>query len=430
MGVFFLFQTVLSLIALPADLGIRDAIEKRISEGGNKKEILTTGFIIKIFLSLLLGIFILIFRENINDYIGANASYLLIIGLILKGLSDAVIRTLRGELRVGETASLQISETITWVGIGALLVIYGVGYRGLIFGLVASLFIVFSWGTYKKSTKFGRFSFDQARSMWDYSKYSFIGAMGGSFFSWMDVAVIGFFLPQNYVGAYEMAWRIGAAATILSSTIAVTIFPQVSHWSAEEAYSRIESLLPKAFTISMFLVIPALFGSIVLSEDILRLIFGEGFALAKNVLIIFMGINIFKSITVINSRVLKAIDHPELVAKARIISIISNAFLNMILVWQFGIIGAAAATGISFTTYTILSVLFLRRHMKIIVPYVKLFWFLVASVIMAIIVFMFKRFVEVHSVVDLTLAIVIGMMFYFSIVLIYEPIRRDLAELL
>jgi len=428
LGVFFLFQAVLFVLALPADIGVREGIEKRISEGTAPEKILTTGLILKLSFSLVLSIGLFIVREIVNDYIGGQVTLLLILALIMNSLSEVAIRTLKGELRVGETASLQFARQTVWVGVGAIFVWQGFDYVGLIYSLILGLSVVFVWGIQKRSTKFGPVSTEHASSLWAYSKYSFVGAVGGSFYSWMDVAIIGVFLSQTHVGAYEMAWRVGVIVTLLSSTIAMTIFPQVSEWDAKEDKEQIESLLPNIITPAMILVVPAFFGSLLLSREILGLLFGQEFVFARAVLIVFMGINFIQAVTGIVARVLRAIDHPELVAKSRVVSILINIVLNVILIWQFGIIGAAFATGIALTIYTALSLMYLSRYVEIRFPYYEIGWCVVASAGMTAAVAGVRLLIEINSLPRLFTIVGFGALIYFVLVMVYDPLRFKILD--
>ncbi|UTF54796.1 flippase [Natronosalvus rutilus] len=422
-GIFFLFQASLSILTVPADMGVQEGIEKRISEGSNAGKILTTGLVLKLAFSTVLSIGLFITKDAINNYMGGQVTLLLIIALFLNSISEVAIRTLRGELRVGETASLQFIRQAIWVGIGALFVWRGFGYLGLIYSLILGFGTVFLWGMSKSSTKLGPVSWKHATSLWTYSKYSFIGAVGGSFYSWMDVAVIGLFLPQTHVGAYEMAWRIGVVVTLFSSTIATTIFPQVSEWKADEDRKRIESLLSNAITPSLLFVIPAFFGSILLSREILSLLFGPEFVLAWLTLIIFMLINFVQAITEIFSRALRAIDHPELVAKARTISLSLNIILNFLLIWRFGITGAAIATGVALTVYTLLVLSYLRPYVRIEFPYYEVTWCMIAGIGMAIAVRGVQSLIVINSLPMLFAVVGIGAVIYFCLIMIYPPLR-------
>lgn len=429
LGIFFLFQAAVSLLAILSDFGIREGIEKRVSEGENPSKYLTSGMIMKLLLVSIVGLLVYIFRDYTNAYIGGEVAVLLIAALVCKSFVEAVIHALRGELRVGETASLEFARQLIWVGAGAILILMGLNYNALIYSYIGGLIVVLLWGLSKLSMSFDFPSRSYISSIWEYSKYSFIGAIGGTFYSWIDVIVIGFFLTSTHVGAYEMAWRIAGAVTMLSGTIAFTVFPQVSKWDAEQNIDKIEELLPKALTASFFLVIPALFGTVVLSQEILGILFGDEFVIASLVLITFMVVNLIQAVTVITSRVLRAIGHPKLVAKARMVSITLNVSLNILFVWLFGIVGAAIATGFAFTVFSYLVLLYLKRYIRIHFWYYEIGWFVFASSVMALIVLSIKLSMGIESLPQLFAVIGLGVTIYITILLIPKKIRMKITNL-
>ncbi|MDZ7745945.1 MAG: oligosaccharide flippase family protein [Halobacteriales archaeon] len=81
--------------------------------------------------------------------------------------------------------------------------------------------------------------YDTFRSLYDYAKFNGIWGLGGHVYNWMDVIVIGFFLSQAAVGAYELAWRLTTTAIMFSTVFARVLFPQLSAWQADGAIEKV-----------------------------------------------------------------------------------------------------------------------------------------------------------------------------------------------
>jgi O-antigen/teichoic acid export membrane protein len=423
-GIFFLFQATLGMVAIPADLGISSGVTKRISEGESPDSIVSTSILIKLLLisPFILGIVLL--RNPINNYIGGEVAVYLAIGLVLQEFGKLTLKILEGELRVGETAEPTLARKIAFVGVGSILIMLGFEARGIIFGLLAGLFIMFLWGAYKISLGFGTPSLTNARSLFDYSKYAFISSIGGYFYSWMDVAIIGFFLTQSNVGVYEIAWQVTAVTILFSSSIATTIFPQVSQWHDENAKERIEKVIPNVITPSMFFVIPAFVGIVLFSHEILGLVFGPEFTTGYLVLIILMGEKIFQSIHFILGRSLQGIDRPDLAAKATVIAIALNFFLNIAFVFYYGILGAAIATTLSFLVNTTLHARYLSRFITINIPLNEIRDLVLASIGMGISLQLIRTVYQIGNLPRLIVIILLGAIFYIVFVFIIPSSRR------
>jgi O-antigen/teichoic acid export membrane protein len=423
MGIFFLFQALLGIIAIPADFGIKNAVTKRFSEGESRESILSTAILLKGLLLLPFVAGIVLFQGSINNYLGVDLALLLIPALILQESAMLTIQVLKGELRVSETAGPVFSRTLVYVCVGTILVLSGSNVRGIIYGLLAGFVVMLVWGIWKSSTTVGVPSLGHVRSLFNYSKYAFVSSVSGYFYSWMDTAIIGLFLAQSDVGVYEIAWRVTAVVMLFSNSIAITIFPQVSKWDAEDATKQIESLLPEVIAPALFIAIPAFFGVVLFSREILGLVFGTEYTAGSLVLVILMGEKVIQSIHVILGRSLEAINRPELVAKAGITSMALNLVLNVVLVLRYGIVGAAVATALSFTINSILTAYYLSQFVSIHIPYIRIGGCVAASFGMAIVLYIAESAVQISSLPMLLLAIGIGIAVYAGFALIIPPSR-------
>ena len=190
MGTFFLFQALLGILATPADFGLRFAIEKRLSEGESPDSILASGLLLKaVPLALVIG-FVLLFRNALDGYFGARLTLLLVTALLLQEFVDLVIRVVRGELRVGASASLQFVRDVGWVLVGVPLILAGIGVRALVYGLLAGFAVGGLWGLLRRETAIGRPSRRHARSLFRYAKFDVVSSVGRHFYSRLDLLVI------------------------------------------------------------------------------------------------------------------------------------------------------------------------------------------------------------------------------------------------
>lgn len=424
LGVFFLFRALVGILAIPADFGIRGAVEKRISEGTQPGQMLTTAFSLKAFPVLFISGGVLAFGQFIDRYVGAEVAVLLVAAIVGNELYQFSVQIISGELRVGETAVLRLTHKVIWVVVGYALLQYGFGVFGLVYGLLAGYAVPFLWAMHKRSTPFRRPSMDHVHSLTTYSRYNFVSAVSGLFYSWMDVLVIGLFLTSADVGAYEVAWRVTGVVVLGSMAISRTIFPQVSRWDAEQAVDRIENLIPQTITPTLLVAVPSFFGTLLFAREILTFVFGSEYAVAWLVLIVLMGEKIFQSVHLIIGRSLKAIDHPELAARAAIAAISSNLVLNFLLIWQVGLIGAAAATVLSFGINTVLCIKYLSRFLTLRVPWNEVGWVVGASVGMSAVLFGLRSVVPIDTRVRLVAAIALGAVVYVCLLLLSPTLRR------
>lgn len=428
LGVFFLFQALLGVLSIPADLGFLGAVEKRISELDEPGQVLTTGIILQIVPITLISSIIFALSDYINQYLGGDLAIWLIIGILLNNSSKFMIKVLRGELRVGETAVLKFSSKAIWAGGGIILIEFGYGFISLIYSLLLGFFVVFVWGIYKTSIIPRYPSINQARSLYNFAKYNIVSSVGNQFYNWLDVAILGLFVPNSHVAAYEIAWRISNILMLVGQSISTSLFPQVSAWDAKGKKEQIERVIPKVlFFISLF-VIPGFFGILVLSTEILSIVFTPEYSIASLALIILATERLFHSAHTVFGRTLNAINHPGLSARAMIISILVNIVLNFILIPNLGLVGAALATAASFILNLILHILYLSKFLTLKIPYFDLGWVTFSSLSMLLVISIIKSTTSVGSSHMLLLMISLGVVIYSIIIISKNRIRHEIKD--
>jgi O-antigen/teichoic acid export membrane protein len=427
-GIFFLFQAVLGILSIPADLGINRAVMKRLSEGESADIVYSTAVVIKTVILFFFIALIIVFRGPINGYIGAQLAPYLVLALILQGFGKLSLRVLEGELRVGDTALPSLSRRIVFVSVGVILLSQGLGILSLIYGLLGGLTIMLVWSVYRSSITIGRPTVQQARSLVDFSKYSFVASVGGYVFSWTDAAIIGLLLTQSDVGVYEVAWRVTAVMTLFSASVSTTMYPQVSKWDAENTIDRIEQVLPKAIAFPLFFAVPGLFGVMIFPHEILRILFGIQFTSGWLVLIVLMAGRIPESVFFIFSRTLNGIDRPDLGARAVLVATASNVLLNLVLVLQYGIAGAAVATGVSFAMNALIHAHYLSDFLSIGIPVSQLTGIVMAALGMAGILWYIGSQIAVDSLLRLALVLLLGIGLYGVFSLMIPQTREMIIE--
>lgn len=436
LGTYYPFLALLGILMIPADFGISSATEKRISEGTDASEYLGTAIVLKIPPLLLTSLLILIADRYVVQYLGADLTLVLIATLFTRQAANLSLAVLRGELHVGKTAVIEVLRPLGWLIAGYTLYLEGYGVHSLIYGYLIGSVLMLIAGWWKVSTSISYPTLEHARSLIDYGRFSVISAVGGYFYSWMDVAMLSMFVAaggpvtRGEIGAYENAWRLSLVVMMLSQSLATALFPQVSQWSAEGAIDQIESIIPTAILPALLFVIPAFVGTAVLARDILRILFGPEFIVAWIVLIILSGEKILQAIHVVLGRSLQAIDQPDLAAYATVVSVLVNLVLNVVLIWTFGIVGAAIATTTSFIVNTILHARYLNQFLNIEFPVQEAAWSIVASLVMGVCIHAVHSVIEINTIIELGGIISLGALIYSAVALVYGSIRKTVQRLL
>jgi O-antigen/teichoic acid export membrane protein len=427
LGSYFLFVTLLTFSTLIADGGLKGAVEKRISEQSDAEQILGTALALKSVPVILLVLLILSFDAQINSYVGAPVAVELAMTVVLLESGTLLSQVLAGELRVGECSLLDFVRRSTWVVVGLVLVQFDFETLALVYGQLSGLALITVWGLIRIDTGVALPSMTHARSLIDYGKHYFVSSIGSYSYNWVDVAILGLFVTQTEIAAYEVAWRITVVATLFGTAVETTIFPQMSQWSGNDAVHKIQQLIPKATMAALAFVVPALVGGAALSHEILTYIFGTEFGIAWIALIILLIEKPFNTITIIIGRSLQAVDRPALAAKAALISTGVNALLNIGLIYQFGIMGAAAATALSYGLNAALHYRYTKQVLDFCFPVRKIAWVAVAASLMGIVVFLSKSVFGVRSLLGVVSHVVLGATCYAVLIFFIPRLRTEIV---
>ena len=427
LGIFFLFEMLIGFLAIPGSFGRGKALIKRVSEKSESGDIVATAVILWLFSSLVIIGGIYFARNYINGYVGASISYLLAIGISLRLSSSLPKNILKGELRVGESESLSLVQKLTWFSASVGLIWLGYGFYSLIYGLLVSYLLTTILGLYKISIPIGFPTWKSAKSLFNYWKYVIFSFLDSNIYNWADIAIIGLFLTQADVGIYEVAWRISFAVILASIAIEQTLLPQISSWDSVNSTELIRQILPGALLGSLFIVIPAFFGTILLSEAILRIIFGAEYANGWLVLVILMGGKIVEASDRILKTFVEGINLPNLRMRAVTVSIILNIVLNLILIWQYGIVGAAIATTFAFLASTLITLYYVKQSIRLQLPVTEIGWCIIASIAMYAILANIPDIEKLTSVAQLFFIVVLGAVIYLGITLSHPSIRTKIS---
>lgn len=428
LGVFFLFQGVIQILMLPADLGLTGALEKRISEGNAGPEFLSSALILKAAPIVLIIVGIFLFKNELSNFIGVEIFIVLSIGLVIEEAYRFVYQLLKGELRVEKAANMILIRQFIWVSFGYLsIVLLEMEALGLIYSYILGSFLAFLWGFKIRRTSFGTPSVKACRSLFDYAKFDWISGAGGTLFNWFDVVLIGVFLSQTEVGAYETAWRLSSVTVMFGVAVRAAIFPQFSSWSDSEEEDRISKTLPKMIIAAIYFVIPSFVGAVILSRELLGLIFGQEFVIAATALIILLGYRLVQGANQTVGKTLQAIDHVDLAAYAMIVGVLANLLMNVALLPLIGIAGAAFATFVSFGLMVAIRSVYLSRFIDFQWPIWDIIWCATAAVIMGVVLQLVKSQIPIDTVTGLISIVIIGAVIYISVTLL-SPSFRSIAK--
>lgn len=427
MGSFFLFHTIVAISTTLSGIGINGAVKKRLSEGKKSSTILGTAVVIKGIILTAVGAAVLLGRQPIADYVGAELSVVLVITIFLDEYSGLFRNTIAGEMSVDKTAIVQFAKQVVYVVIGLSLVGLGYGVQALAYGLAAGYMSELLVANYYREASIGRPRLKQARSLWRYARHNYLTSVGTFTHQWMDVLLLGFFVSQPLVAAYEIAWRVSSVLLVVTQAFAANVVPQVSAWDAEDQQDRVHRFVATGLIVTMAFVIPGSIGVALLSEEILRFVFGEGLLAGAVVLVILAVGRVLETIADLLGRLVMGLNAPKIGAQVSVVMLVSNAVLNLILVPTLGIVGAALGTVISFAAGTVLLYRSVQKLVVVSLPLRHFGYVAAAAVGMSLVLTVAREWAPVTSLVRLAGHVLLGMICYGGALVVITPLRERLT---
>lgn len=418
-GLFILFLGAVNLLTLFTDLGINGALQKRISEGEEQSDILASATVLKLGLLGLLIVGIVVGRDYLNEYFGEQIAIWLIGGVLVQQFGTLFTDCLKGELKVAEAEGVLFARRILFVLTGLGMGLLNESVVAVLVGYQFSWIVVGLWAFYRVETSFGAFRLHSVWSIYDFAKYNVISSMVSErIYSWADVIIVGLLLSNTHVTAYEMAWRLAGMAMLLSRSIGLAAFPRISSLHSKEDTNAIDELVPLMTFGALVTVFPAIGGVYVLSEELLSILFSPELVIAAPALLVLTFGKIPESLTMIYGQILLGINKPNLAVFPTVAATILNIVLNLILVTEFGLVGAAFATTLSMCLSLSLVAHNLSDEVSIQIPLKELKHLVLPSIIMTVVIYSIERTLVIDTIYQLLLTVLLGFAIYILILII------------
>jgi O-antigen/teichoic acid export membrane protein len=312
-----------------------------------------------------------------------------------------------------------------------LAVFIGFGVGGLAAGFIAGMIAAIVLNAKFLRVTFSRSNRSHFISLLSFSIWSFLSSGGVLIYTYADTILIGFFMTETDVGIYRVAFQLASIACFVTMAFHTVLYPRISKWHAENKIKMIEQALTRSFTYSLFLAIPITAGGILLSDKLLYFFYGASFESGAPVLAILLFVQIANIFLYLLTMCLNAMDQPRSSFYITAISAVLNIILNILLIPSMGISGAAIASLVTMSLNAILAYFMLRPSIKISIDLRSVINLVISASGMAVFLLVYTYAFPVQSFISLGMAVGIGAIIYFAMVLkIDRSIRSDLKVLL
>lgn len=261
--------------------------------------------------------------------------------------------------------------------IGALLMIKGYGLVAVVtttifLGIITNIFdIVYAFKVGMR-LKFKDFDLKILKDISKYSFYIFLNIIIDRVYWGTDRIIIGKFIGPTAVGIYSIASVFNNIYMNLSTAISGVLFPRINKMVVERKFNELSNMFIKIGRIQYILLGLISSGFIILGEEFIYLWLGKGYT---EVYKIALWIMIPLTIPLIQNTgiaIVQARNQHQFRSIVYFFIAILNVITSVLLVKNYGAIGCAIATGISFTLGNIIIInIYYWKRVDIDIP---LFW--------------------------------------------------------
>lgn len=179
-----------------------------------------------------------------------------------------------------------------------------------------------------------------------------------------DTLMLGIYMEAEDVGRYGVALRLTAVSGLILTAVNSVFSPEFSSLWASGAQERLQSVARKVTLVMVALAFLILAIFVAFSAPLLGL-FGTDFLVAKNTLLILAIGQFFVLSTGPVAYLMMMTGHERFHRNSLVFCGLINVSMNVVLIPEYGIIGAALATAMALCIKNVLGVYYVREKLKI-----------------------------------------------------------------
>ncbi|MBI4344138.1 MAG: flippase [Euryarchaeota archaeon] len=186
-------------------------------------------------------------------------------------------------------------------------------------------------------------------------------ALAAFLLAYVDLFFLGLYRGMEEVGIYSAASPTSRILLAFSTALSAVLLPRLSELRSRGTQGEVRAEYTYSLKISILVLVPATLASILLSREIITLLFGPAYGPAARPFEILAVGTAFMGIFTINSGALQGLGMPSLPMRLLLSTALLDVILNALLVPGYGLEGAAAASTLSFAYAGVASTWLLRR---------------------------------------------------------------------
>jgi len=447
-GLLNLGLAVVSLLSIISVLGLDLGILRYIpfysarNDRARVKGALISSLSITLPLSLFFAILVFIFSNQISTIFFHNillAPLLKIFSFTipLSALGSILLTSFRAFKRVEyETGFKEIGEKSIRLILTLIFIFIGLSLAWITFAYVASAMAVLIASIYILNKKVFNL-FDKTKPIFytkeliNYSLPLLFSSILIYIITWTDTFMLGYFKTASDVGIYNAAHPTAFLMFILPTALISLFLPVITELYSRKKRKEVKSIYRIVSKWIFFVNLPIFLIMAVFSNQIINIIFGKEYLPGAVALSMLSFGYLIYSFSYTSSNILSMAKKTKIIFIITIFFALFNVFLNYILIPEYGVNGASAATSISFILASALYIFFNYKLIKSL-PFQKQYLKSVISAITSIfIIYIISKLAfESISFYSLALMLLFFIALYLLFLFLLKSFEREDKEII
>lgn len=321
----------------------------------------------------------------------------------------------QGFNRVDWSAAVGVVNNVGRVLFVVTFVALGFGVTGALFGYVAGFVTAAAVGGYVAYTRFYS-TYDAApspdegltRRLLEYSVPLTATRTANVIDRKIDTILVGVLLNMTAVGYYTVAKQVADFVAAPASSLGYTISPAIGEQSSAGRRDRARTIYERSVEYVLLAYVPAVAGLVLVAEPMVRYVFGHDYLGAVPAVQVFAGFVLVSALNNVTSDGLDFLGRARSRAITKTGMAVSNVALNLLLIPILGVVGAAVATVITFSAYTLVNVYIIHQELDIRVHHIARWLGLVSLVTGGMAVTVWVALPHVSGLVTLLGVVLLG----------------------
>ncbi|MDI3482602.1 MAG: hypothetical protein PWQ88_473 [Candidatus Methanomethylophilaceae archaeon] len=427
-----------------SDLGFSSANVKRVSEGRDPNDCLSTFLTVKVGLTAVMMVATVGFLMFYTAFMGkdlytADMPTLLLFVLYwaLCNLSSVFTNTFNARLEVSKSEAIHLIDplirspvvVILAVNQASAAILALVYVIGALAALIVGIFMLRRSGIrFVRPTMF--------RSYLSFARPLIIIVFFSSALARLDVLLLGYFWNALEVGYYSSAYKLVELVLTFGTAINVLLFPTFSEWHINGRYQKISDTAQEAQRFMSMMAMPISVFLAVFAFPVAEIVFGTGYRNAGGPLMV-SAIMLYVCLLIgIQSQILLGYNRPDLSARTQIVRLLINIVLLVVFIPTsfFGVpmlemkaTGAAMATLISWIALAVI-VNSLTARIAGVTAYKGLWKHILCGALTAVLIFALSILIPMTDILIMLLLAFITVAIFLALLYLCRELRREDLE--